>query len=155
MQQEKLILTAKAKAAKAYARAEELCLKLKAAIKASMGCNNTTSPSLDTVHSHKKSKGTAGVSTASPAVQLHQYLSPQRKNTTITKRVSVQLPRHFPSKTSSLSPSSDSDSLSAGILMIGSDLKRVPLLNCHVDHDNLSIVCPSPFGHEFQPFYLG
>ena len=34
-------------------------------------------------------------------------------------------------------------------------LKRVPLLNCHVDHDNLSIICPSPFGHEFQPFYLG
>jgi hypothetical protein len=87
MQQEKLVSSAKAKAAKAYARAEELCLKLKAAIKASMGCNNTTSPSLDMVHSHKKSKGTARVSTESPVVQLHQYLSPQREDTTVNKRV--------------------------------------------------------------------
>ncbi len=123
MQQEKLILTAKAKAAKAYARAEELCLKLKAAIKASTGCNDITSPSLDTVHSHKKSKSTAGVSMASPVVQSHQYLSPQRKDTTINKRVSVQLPHHFPSRTLSPSPSLDSDSLSAGIPTIGSNSK--------------------------------
>jgi hypothetical protein len=60
MQQEKLVSTAKAKAAQEYARAEELLLKLKAAIKASTGCNDTTSPSLNTVHSHKKSKSLRG-----------------------------------------------------------------------------------------------
>jgi hypothetical protein len=30
-------------------------------------------------------------------------------------------------------------------------LKRVPLLNCHVDHDRPSLVCPSPRYREFRP----
>ena len=30
-------------------------------------------------------------------------------------------------------------------------LKRVPLLNCHVDHDRPSLVCPSPRYQEFRP----
>jgi hypothetical protein len=60
---------------------------------------------------------------ASPVVQSHQYLSPQRKDTTVNKRVSVQSPRHFPSGTLCLSPILNSDSLSAGFLTIGSNSK--------------------------------
>jgi hypothetical protein len=50
-QQEKLILTAKAKAAKACPRAEDLHLKLEEAIKASTGVDDKICPSFDLVHS--------------------------------------------------------------------------------------------------------
>jgi hypothetical protein len=148
-QQEKLILTAKAKVAKAYSRAEDLHLKLEEAIRASTGVEEKSSPSFDMVHSHKKSKGSVGSftlpghfpsdtltlsgssksdsfsegvltigsninnedkveevvevvgsvgsCTVSPVAQSHQYLSPQRKGTTVNKRVSAQLPRYFTS----------------------------------------------------------
>jgi hypothetical protein len=31
------------------------------------------------------------------------------------------------------------------------NLKRVPLLNCHVDHDRPSVVCPLPRHQDFRP----
>ena len=73
------------------------------------------------VHSHKKNKGSANLSTVSPVAQPHLYLSPQRKDTTINKRVSVQSPQHFPSKNLSLSGSLASETQSDGALTIGSD----------------------------------
>jgi hypothetical protein len=129
-QQEKIILSTKAKAAKVYSRAEDLRLKLEEAIRASTGVDDKISPSFDMVHSHKKSKGSVSSFTVSPVAQSHQYLSPQRKGTTVkkrrkgttvNKRVSVQSPRHFPSDTLTLSGSLESDSFSEGVLTIGSN----------------------------------
>ncbi len=60
--QEKLILTAEAKAAKVVAKTDELCLKLEEAIKAStVVLAKIPSPLSDTVHSHKKSKRSLAV----------------------------------------------------------------------------------------------
>ncbi len=127
-QQEKLILMAKAK----------VHLKLKEAIKASTGVDDEISPSFNMVHSHKKSKGSVGRFMVSPVAQSHQYLSPQRKDTTANKRVSVQSPTHFPSDTVTLSGSLESDSLSDGILTIGSESddkdKVVEVVEQHVRH---------------------
>ncbi len=118
--QEKLIILAEAKAAKAAAHAEELCVKLAEAIKA-----NTNNPAsaktpapLGTAHLSKKSKGTAGSLTMSTATQRYAYQSPQRKVMTANKRVSVRLPKSFPSKTLSVLSSLDSEIISNGVLTI-------------------------------------
>jgi hypothetical protein len=126
---EKLILLAEAKAAKAVAKADELCTKLAEAMKASTMAPIKTFSTPDSGHSHKKSKGSASLSTVSPIAPLHSYLSPQRKGITVNKRVSVQLPRHLSSKTLFSSGSLTSGSVNNGVLMIGnkSDNKEVDL----------------------------
>ncbi len=73
----------------------------------------------------------------SPVAQLHQYLLPQRKDTTVNKWVSVQSRRHFPSNTLTLSGSLESDFLSDGILTNGSDSNNKELVEV-VEHH----VCP-------------
>jgi hypothetical protein len=119
-QQEKLILTAETKAAKAVAKTDDLRLKLEEAVKASTKALANI-PSAETAHSHKKSKVSSGGSTVSPVALSYAYRSPQRKGSTDI-RVSVQSPRQFPPASLSSSGSSASSlALSEGVLTIGDD----------------------------------
>ncbi len=77
--------------------------------------------SMDTSHSHKKSKGSAGSSTVSIVVLTILYLSPQRKGATVNKRVSLQSSCQFTSKFQPSSDSLTSDSVSAGVSTMGND----------------------------------
>jgi hypothetical protein len=88
--QECLISSTKSKAAKATAKADKLRLKLAKVTMA--GTALAFPPSGNTLHSHKKSKGSLGTlsipsSPASPFLQSHQ-----RKGVAAKKRVSVQSP---------------------------------------------------------------
>jgi hypothetical protein len=117
-QQEKLILTAETKTAKAVAKTDDLRLKLEEAVKASTKAFANI-PLAETAHSHKKSKVSSGGSTVSPVALSYAYRSPQRKGST-DKRVSVQSPRQFPPASLSSSGSSASSlALSEGVLTIG------------------------------------
>jgi hypothetical protein len=94
--QERLISSAKSKAAMATAKADKLCLKL---AKVTMAGTALAVPhSGNTSHSHKKSKGFLGTLsiTSSPASPFLQ--SPQRKGIVAKKRVSIQLPLHSTSQ---------------------------------------------------------
>ena len=82
-QQKRLINFVEVKAAKATAKAAELCLQLAAA--ASAGAP----PPAATSHSHKKSKGSSGATTTTLVQSTPPQLSPQRKVMTANKRVSV------------------------------------------------------------------
>jgi hypothetical protein len=88
--QERLLSSAKSKATKAIAKADELCLKL--ANMTMAGAALAIPPLGETLHSHKKSKGSLGTLsiTSSPASLFLQ--SPQRKGIAAKKRVNIQLP---------------------------------------------------------------
>ncbi len=87
--QEHLISSAKSKAAKAIAKVDELCLKLANVTMA--GAALAVPPLGNTLHSHKKSKGSLGTLsiTSSPASPFLQ--SPQRKEIA-AKKSSIQSP---------------------------------------------------------------
>jgi hypothetical protein len=81
--QQQLINSVEVKAAKATAKASELCLQLAAA--ASAGAP----PPAATSHSHKKSKGSSGATSSTSVQSTPPQLSPQRKVMTANKRVSI------------------------------------------------------------------
>ncbi len=135
---------AEAKAAKATALADELCVKLAEAIRANTdnSASAKTPAPFGTAHSHRKSKGTAGYLNVSTAAQHHVYQSPQRKAMTANKRVSVRLPKSFPSETLSILSSSDSKNSNDGVLTIRDDTSdKEDKGNNSVQEGGLAQVC--------------
>jgi hypothetical protein len=122
-----MISSAEAKAAKAVVKADGLRIKLVEATKASaapsLSCCFAGPISADSPHLHKKSKGMASASSPviTQASTLHQ--SPQRKEMTANKRMSIQSPSCFSSIYSvSLSSSSFlSSSSGSTVLLVGED----------------------------------
>jgi hypothetical protein len=93
--QEWLISVVEAKPAMMAAKADKLCLKFIDMVKASTGEALPTclpAPPLDTAHSHKRCKRSAGQFTTSIATDLLPHGSPQRKPMTTKKRVNNQSP---------------------------------------------------------------
>jgi hypothetical protein len=101
--QERLISSAKAKAAKA-AKADKLHTKQAEATKAGTSLTpqgRSMAPTLSIFsHSHKKSKGIAGAPSPVPTPAAGLKLSPQQKMTNANKRVSIQSPLWFPLRSS-------------------------------------------------------
>ncbi len=91
--QEKLISSAKARAAKAVAKADKLRIKL--AKTATMPAS-LHGPGAGTPRSHKKSKGNAGIPSPCFGGPPVFQQSPQRKTTSANKRVCVYSPLQLP-----------------------------------------------------------
>jgi hypothetical protein len=126
--QEKLISSAKARAAKAVAKADELHIKLAETTKTPASLHG---PGASTPHSHKKSKRNAVIpSPCSGGPPVFQQ-SPQRKTTSANKRVSVYSPLRLPvpqlstaGEDLSAKGSNSLDSNDDDVLLVGKDLSE-------------------------------